>query len=366
MRAVIYASCLVLALAGQQKPADLYASAIAKYAAGDDDGAFEAIARVPHEDIQKDLEATLRAIEKIGGSPAARRRLETAAMLHTDYALNGDANPKDVLFHVDMAHLSLAISRWSLTGRVPETSELDVRRAREFLSRWYGLASSVLLTYAADQNATTLVDEGLKLLPEDGNLLFWRGLVLEFHAVWVGTPVTDPRAAVPAIRHTDGSGFDLLANTRVWGPAEEAYRRVLQKSPDHFEAHLHHAYTLYSLRRYSDAKPEYELARDRSPDPFVVYVADLLLARLAEDQNDLQGAVQHYEHALATMAGAQDAYVGLGSVEARLGHAQRARELTEKLAAIPEKRRVRDPWWGFHTTRVPADDLHWLRAAVRQ
>ena len=145
MRAVIYASCLVLvlALAGQQKPSDLYASAIAKYAAGDDDGAFEAIARVPHQDIQKDIEATVRAIQTKGGSPAARRRLEAAAMLHTDYALNGDASPKDVLFHVDMAHLSLAISRWSLTGRVPETSESDGPRARDFLPSRYGIASSV-------------------------------------------------------------------------------------------------------------------------------------------------------------------------------------------------------------------------------
>jgi hypothetical protein len=27
---------------------------------------------------------------------------------------------------------------------------------------------------------------------------------------------------------------------------------------------------------------------------------------------------------------------------------------------------VRDPWWAFRTTRVPRDDLQWLRAAVRQ
>ena len=59
-------------------------------------------------------------------------------------------------------------------------------------------------------------------------------------------------------------------------------------------------------------------------------------------------------------------FVGLGMLEARRGNAQRARDLTMKLAAIPEKQRVRDPWWAFHTARVPEDDLAWLRQAVRR
>jgi tetratricopeptide (TPR) repeat protein len=164
----------------------------------------------------------------------------------------------------------------------------------------------------------------------------------------------------------DPHGFDLLTNARVWGPVEEAYRRVIQLDPDNAEVHLHLGYALHSQRRYADAKTEYELARDRSTDSFIVYVADLLLARLEEDQNDLKDAVPHYERAIAKMPGAQSAYVGLGSVEVRLGDAQRARELAEQFAAIPEQQRVRDPWWAFRTTRVPGDDLQWLRAAVRQ
>ncbi|HEX4568553.1 MAG TPA: hypothetical protein VH138_18100 [Vicinamibacterales bacterium] len=379
MSDAICAVCLVLALGAQQKPGDLYASAIAKYVAGDSDAAFNALAQVSHAEIQKEIEATVAQIKLGGGSTASRRHLEAIAMLHTEYAMFGGIEPKAVLFHIDMAHLALLVARATLAGQDPSMvhkgkddvssgiivpSELS--RAREFVPRWCAVASSVVLTYASDQPALTLVTEALKLMPDNEELLFWRGVVLEFEAVWVGEPTIDPRAALPAIGQTDGAGFNMVKNVRVWGPVEEAYRHALARDPNDYEAHLHLGYALYSLRNYGSAKTEYELARDKSMDPFVVYVADLLLARLKEDQNDVAGSAQDYEHALAKIPAAQSAFIGLSMLEARRGNAQRARELTMKLAAIPVKQRVRDPWWAYHTTRIPERDLAWLRKAVRQ
>jgi len=69
---------------------------------------------------------------------------------------------------------------------------------------------------------------------------------------------------------------------------------------------------------------------------------------------------------IATIPGAQSGYVGLGSVEARLGNTRRAQEVTEQFAAIPDRQRVRDPWWSYRTTRVPVGDLTSPRKAVRQ
>src|SRR5579872_5812675 len=318
MPVMVVAYCAALALAGQQTTADVYTTAIAKYVAGDVDAASDALAQVSPADIQKAIDTSLAAVRSSGGT-SVRRRLEAIAMLHTEYTLVGEPNPKDALFHIDMAHRALASSRASSADQMPGADETEMHRAREFLPRWYALAASALLTYYADQKALALLEEGLKLFPEDRHLLFWRGLVLEFHAVWVGTSTSNPHAAVPAMQNRDPNGFDLLINTRVWAPVEEAYRRVIQLDANDPEMHLHLGYALYWLRRYGDAKTEYELARDRAADPFVVYVADLLLAKLAEDQDDLKGAVPHYEHAIATMPGAQSAYVGLGSVEARLG-----------------------------------------------
>jgi tetratricopeptide (TPR) repeat protein len=376
MRAILVASCVMLTLTSHQTGADPYSIALAKYLAGHDDTASDALAHVQPKDIQEAINTSLieaRSSGVLGDSLMfpVLRRLEAMAMLHTEYVLFGE-NPMDAVFQIAKAHQALAFSRSLVeptsAGHVQMSlvEGTEIRRAREFLPHWYALAASALLWHYADQNALSLIDEGLKLFPGDRDLLFWRGRVLEFHAVWVGTPATDPTPAVRTMQKRDPHGFDRLTNARVWGSVEEAYRRVIQLDPDNAAVHLHLGYALHSQRRYADAKTEYELARDRSTDSFVVYVADLLLARLEEDQNNLKDAVPHYERAIAKMPGAQSAYVGLGSVEVRLGDAQRARELAEQLAAIPAQQRVHDPWWAFRTTRVPGDDLQWLRAAVRQ
>ena len=376
MRAILVAACVMLTLTSHQTGADPYSIALAKYVAGHDDAASDALAHVQPKGIQEAINTSLveaRSSGVLGDSLMfpVLHRLEAMAMLHTEYVLFGE-NPMDAVFQIAKAHQALTISRSLVeptsAGHVQMSlvEGAEIRRAREFLPHWYALAASALLWHYADQNALSLIDEGLKLFPGDRDLLFWRGRVLEFHAVWVGTPATDPTPAVRTMQKRDPHGFDRLTNARVWGPVEEAYRRVIQLDPDNAAVHLHLGYALHSQRRYADAKTEYEFARDRSTDSFVVYVADLLLARLEEDQNNLKDAVPHYERAIAKMPGAQSAYVGLGSVEVRLGDAQRARELAEQLAAIPEQQRVHDPWWAFRTTRVPGDDLQWLRAAVRQ
>jgi tetratricopeptide (TPR) repeat protein len=376
MRAIFVASCVMLTLTSHQTGADPYSIALAKYLAGHDDAASDALAHVQPKDIQEAINTSLAAARSSGVLGDSLifpmlRRLEAMAMLHTEYVLFG-ANPMDAVFQIARAHQALAISRSMVeppsAGHIQMSlvEGAEIRRAREFLPHWYALAASALLWHYADQNALSLIDEGLKLFPGDRDLLFWRGHVLEFHAVWVGTPPTEPTPAGRTMQKRDPHGFDRLTNARVWGPVEEAYRRVIQLDPENAAVHLHLGYALHSQRRYADAKTEYELARDRSTDSFVVYVADLLLARLEEDQNNLKDAVPHYERAIATMPGAQSAYVGLGSVEVRLGDAQRTRELAEQLAALPEQQRVHDPWWAFRTTRVPGNDLQWLRAAVRR
>jgi len=357
---------LLLTLFGPHTTPDPYAAAIAKYAAGDAEAACNALAGIPQAHVERAIETYLAAFQSTGGVGAGRQ-LEAIAMLHTDCPLVVAAEPRVALFDVEMAHQALATARGALTHDWPDTNEPDTRRAREFLPHWYALATSVLLGHNGAQEATRLIDEGVKLFPEDQTLRYWRGLVMEFTTVWVGSSLTGPtdaqRPSAPGSTATTGSGPPAAF---LWSQTEEAFRHVVQKDPGRLEAHLHHGYALYSLLKYDEAKAEYELARDRSTDAFVVYVADLLLGRLEEDRHDLNAAARDYEHALAKMPRAQDAYIGLASVAARLGDAQRAQELTTRLTSIPEAQRALDPWWAFHTTRVPDDDLQWLRAAVRR
>src|SRR5262245_36814185 len=226
MRAILVASYVMVTLTSHQTGADPYSIALAKYVAGHDDAASDALAQVQQADIQKTIDASLTAARSSGvlGDSAifpVRRRLEAMAMLHTEYVLFGE-NPMDAVFQIAMAHRALTISRSLVEPFRLQTSLVEgaeIRRAREFLPHWYALAASALLWHYADQNALSLIDEGLKLFPGDRDLLFWRGRVLEFHAVWVGTPATEPTSAVRTMQKRDPHGFDRLTNARVWGPS---------------------------------------------------------------------------------------------------------------------------------------------------
>jgi tetratricopeptide (TPR) repeat protein len=168
------------------------------------------------------------------------------------------------------------------------------------------------------------------------------------------------------MRDADGTAFDRSYSVRVWGPSEAAYRRVLAVDPGNDEAHLHLGFVLSSLRRSAEAQSELEAARDRAVDPYIVCLAHLFLARLRERESDAGGAAQEYERALAAAPFAQSAYMALSLLEERRGNPQRARELIGRFVAIPMRERVDDPWWGYHTSRVPVDDLQWLRTWVRE
>jgi len=255
MRAILVASCVMLTLTSHQTSADPYSIALAKYVAGHDDAAPDALAHVQQADIQEAINTSVAAARSSGGSILGdsalmfpvRRRLEAMAMLHTEYVLFGE-NPKDAVFQIAMAHRALTISRSLVEPFRFQTSLVEgaeIRRAREFLPHWYALAASALLWHYADQNALSLIDEGLKLFPGDRDLLVWRGRVLQFHAVWVGTPATDPTPSVRTMQKSDPHGFDRLTNAGVWGPVEEAYRRVIQLDPDDAAVHIHLGYALH-------------------------------------------------------------------------------------------------------------------------
>src|SRR6478672_9986587 len=119
MRAILVASCVMLTLTSHQTSADPYSIALAKYVAGHDDAASDALAHVQPKDIQEALNMSLveaRSSGVLGDSLMfpVLRRLEAMAMLHTEYVLFGE-NPMDAVFQIAKAHQALAISR-SLVG----------------------------------------------------------------------------------------------------------------------------------------------------------------------------------------------------------------------------------------------------------
>lgn len=341
----------------------VYLSAVSNYSEGHVDAAVSALASLSHEAVRRETEMMVRDAARTPADRRTRdleRRLEAAAMLHTDYAIRADLDPEGTFFHIDMAHLLLSFDRDMLTRPDPD----HVRR-QQFVTRWSAVAAGVLLYDGLDKDASPIVDEALKLAPSSTKLLFWRGLILEFQAVWAREPGRDPHAGLLAGSNR-GARSDMVTDSRLWRPVEEAYRRVIQLDPRAYEAHLHLGYTLYWQERFADARAEYELARDQARDPFVIYLADLLLARLDEHQKTMDAAAADYERALAAVPTAQSAYIGLGALELRRGNIEAARRLTTRLVAIPESAGADDPWWAYHGARRSSADLAWLRAAVHR
>src|SRR6476620_140713 len=149
MRAILVASCVLLTLTSHQTRADPYSIALAKYVAGHDDAASDALAHVQQADIQEAIDTSVAAARSSRESIVndadfpVRRRLEAMAMLHTEYVLFGE-NPKDAVFQIAMAHRALTISRSLVEPFRFQTSLVEgaeIRRAREFLPHWYALAA---------------------------------------------------------------------------------------------------------------------------------------------------------------------------------------------------------------------------------
>lgn len=365
--AALLAACV--STAGQPGSAAIYSSAVAAYRAGDYPAAAQALATLRPADIRKQVETAAGAATRDSGD-AAKARLEAAAMLHTEYAMLADIDAGAAAFHIDLAHLLLTFDR-QLAERAaggsaaPDTGE--AQRAREFLPRWCALASSVLLLHGLNRNARACIDEVLRVLPDDPEMLFSRGVVAEFEGVWSPPETVDPHSDLKrSMPDADATGFDPRYRERVWGPAAEAYRRALKVDPGNHEVRLHLGYVLAALAKDAESQALLEAARDQASDPYVVYLANLFLGRRLEALGDRDGAAQDYERARALLPGGQSAILALSVLEDRRGNTARARELVATFMGTPQDRRVADPWWAYHTSRVPPAAWQWLRSRVRQ
>jgi tetratricopeptide (TPR) repeat protein len=370
---------LVLALVGAAQAQNAtYGRAVDAYISGGIEAAAPVLAKVPQKDVELSANA-LATSATPDASVAARTRVEAAAMLHTEYALAFDLGEHDWGFHIDMAHLLLSFERrlWLNQRGVPKNKEWGMtdpavllrhaQHAREFLPHWYAVAATAFLLRGMDGPAAALIDEALKMWPADPLLLYHDGVVKEFRAVWRPLRPQDPDALLAqALRETGSRSFDASLSRRNWEPAATAYRNAVEKDPSNAETRLHLGYVLLMLGDAHASRTELAAARDGSTDGFVVYLAHLFLGRLMESQADLAGAVEEYERALALGRFCQTPYIALSALQSRLGNGGRARGLIDAFVSIPADQLVRDPWWAYHTVRIPQQDLQWLRQQVRR
>jgi tetratricopeptide (TPR) repeat protein len=118
--------------------------------------------------------------------------------------------------------------------------------------------------------------------------------------------------------HIDAADEEFAAHWN-WAKAEEEFRHAVELNPGSSDAQLHYAICLWALRRYDEALPVMEHARQL--DPLSPYV-NALLAGLLRDSHQDERAIEQYRKMLDLDPKARSAWFGLAIVYADLGRNQ--------------------------------------------
>ena len=346
---------LLLALPASAQNVAKYQALVEQYAGGDIRDAVTALVGWTGDRGDHRLSTTIddwiltlsRSQIRAPFSPEAMIRLRAAAMMQTDFAYalmaSGQKSAGSAQVH-NAEHLITVMA----------TYRGDDELAQPFAIRWYALATSMYMALGSLDDGEYLVRSGVTKFPRAAELYLARGTLLETRAAQAEH---DPRTA--AYR---GGGRIPTVVERLLGFAASDFQHALDLDSTMASAHLHRGWIYHHLGD-NRASRELGAALAGATTDSVRYLAHLFLGATAEQRNDLDAARQEFEAALA-VGPYQSAYVALGRVEAALGHAGRARELSLEYADMADK--VEDPWWDFGLGAFNIDALAWLRDQARR
>jgi tetratricopeptide (TPR) repeat protein len=264
---------------------------------------------------------------------ASERRLEAAALLHTDALLRD--SPLEV--HLDVATAAVATLK-KLAGR---DADNDVRR---FCVRWTALTAGYLLFYGHDPKMAEGLLAGSWADPE---ILLARGSILEARFY-------DPPASFrPEAGEVDAPSRVLLPPPRerplvLLARAEGEYRAALRADPECVEARLRLGRVLFLEAKHERALQELQQARREADDSHLRYLALLFLGALYEQADDREAAEAAYQAATAEHPTAQTSRLALAHLLDAAGRTEEARAEVRRIFGEPGKAlRMpdRDPWW---------------------
>jgi hypothetical protein len=157
-----------------------------------------------------------------------------------------------------------------------------------------------------------------------------------------------------------------IARTHWPDDAFKAFAAVLGDEDVGGEAAMRAGALEMRLGQRGEALQYFEMAEDRTRDPYVVYLARFFTGQIREQQRRIDDATEAYRGAVAAWPHAQSATMALASLLFDAGRRVEAQTLAgAMLAARPP---VRDPWREF----VHADNRFWpqlvgrLRAEIRK
>jgi predicted Zn-dependent protease len=325
------ASALVLTCAGAlalsaqapatQKPlaaetsaqVDAYHALVVQYASGNVD---EAISRLTRHATSE----TERVQRLVAWDPPLMR---VAAMLETDAAFDLRTPIASLPFRLDRADAWLEKADLAERANTPRT----LRR------RWFQVVGRVLVANGLVSNADRLLSVGVKLYPDDFDLLLTFGTAKEALALSVSADLSTIQASTRALLRTREIALSL---------ARTALERVVKGVPGSAEARLRLAHIYVVEHDDGRAAPLLEAARSLKPRPPVDYLASIMLGEILARRNQLEPALKLFQHARELMPNARSAYLAQAHA---LRSAGRLDEAAKGLQAMLARRdHDADPW----------------------
>lgn len=272
----------------------------------------------------------LEAIAELSGWPDGRVHREVGAVL--EQSRHGQEFPlaAALLLQTESARRAAeSRDRRAFDARLEDAAALAGLVAHRpadaaIAKQWYEAVGYDLIGWGAAARARGMLERGLKLVPDDPELLLALGVADEL----------------------EGSAASLAT-------AEKVYRRVLDKNPDIAEARLRHGRVLGELGRTREGLLEIEWVLDASQDPRLRCLALLFQGRAAERQGRLADAIACYRSAAQTDAASQTANLALGRVLDETGDRAGATAALAEAAPSASRRRD-DAWWLYRFGRSHA------------
>jgi tetratricopeptide (TPR) repeat protein len=280
--------------------------------------------------------------------------LDAAVLLHTDAAMRALERNLSSWTEIQL-RAAKALYDWThgLTAdwsRAPVDLPRGCHPVPELGRRdWHLAVAWSLLGHWEPTLATSFAAIGLEAAPADAEMLLAAGTIREALALeGVQHPVRRPVWARPnnfVFGRPLAVSIDVKENLNG---ARELYERGLAARPVYVQTHLRLGRVLSLLDRLDAARAELELVAANADAARERYLAELFLARVAEQADDDETAVVHYRRAIDAWPDSQAARVGLVQALGRKDGSDGApKELREFLSQPWPRAVTSDPWWVY-------------------
>jgi tetratricopeptide (TPR) repeat protein len=276
----------------------------------------------------------------------AQRSFETAAVLHTAAGMvaynAGDSRALE-------SHLSFASRILALRDARPPLNFEQRQSNQLFEAGWHHLVATFLHSRLMLEVAKPYMDKALEILPDDAAIMLATARLLEASHETRSTQ-TVPQSSLSAYARgptRQQSMIERLRTEQEIARAEELLRAVITRDHEPALARLRLGRVLYARGRTEEAAAELIAVLKSPHPPGTGYLAHLFLARIAEEQRDVPGALVHYQAATHLQVSNQSARIGMARLLAVSGQHDDARDLV--LATLMTSRDGSDdPWWPYY------------------